>query len=138
MNFRLSNDARLWLILTGTGIAPLLALVLLTPLFPGNQLSLTVIIILVTGFVAWWLSRLQFGTNLDQLLAQHRSFAERVAAGDLTARLDLTTAQSSQTLLHLSTELNHMVEAVHGIVADLKATSTDVTGAATAILEATN
>jgi methyl-accepting chemotaxis protein len=138
MNMRLSNDARLWLILTGTGIAPILALVLLSPLFPQNLTRLTVIIILVTVFVAWSLSRLQFGTNLDQLLAQHRQFAERVASGDLSARLDLTSAQGSHSLLHLSTELNHMVESVHGIVGDLKVTSMDVTRAATAILEATN
>jgi methyl-accepting chemotaxis protein len=137
---------RQWLVLSAFGVVPVLLFWALGPqvdrmMTSGSTFLLIGLIILTLG-AAWYgvTGRTQalLGGNADHLIAQYRRFAERVAAGDLTARLDLNTAQGSTEFVQLASDLNRMVESINTVAKDLRSASGRVTTAATAILEATN
>jgi methyl-accepting chemotaxis protein len=137
-----NSSRRLWLMLTAIGVAPVTLFWLLRPtadqLGDAGSTVLVAVIILVTAGSAWWLSTIQFGPNFDVLIDEYQRFAERVSAGDLTARLDLSAIQGSTDFVRLAADLNRMVEGVHAVVSDLRDAVQSVTSSGTAILEATN
>ena len=137
-----STRQNLRLLLVGIGVVPVLLLALLWPSldsrWPGSPIILAVALVVGVVIAAQRFSALPIGPNFDLLIAQYQQFAERVSAGDLTARLDLAAIQGSPEFLRLAADLNRMVEGVHTVVADLRDGSRSVTTSATAILEATN
>src|SRR5947208_680310 len=112
--------SRLWLLLAGMGIIPVLLIEVLRPIaeraIPGSSIWLILAVIGLTPLIGWWLSGLQYGPNFTALAAEQQRFAGRVAAGDLTARLNLDMFRDSANFFHMATELNHMVESVHSVV----------------------
>src|SRR5690242_7448523 len=101
---------RQWLVLSALGVVPVLLFWALGPqtdrMMNGGSGILLIGLIILTVGAAWYMvtGRTQslFGAHADHLIAQYRQFAERVAAGDLTARLDLTTAQGSTEFVQLA------------------------------------
>src|ERR1041385_6116209 len=87
---------RAWLMLATLGIAPMLVLAVVTWLLPGYLPVAAIAIAVITAVIAWMLSNSEFQLNNESLIAQQRQFAERVAGGDLSARLDLNAFQHSR------------------------------------------
>ncbi len=129
---------RSWLLLATIGIVPMLVLALVMWLWPGTLLVWLVALVVTTALVAWGLSDSEFGMNSETLIAQQRQFAERVAAGDLSARLDLSAFRHSSSFSQMAADLNKMVEGVHTVVSELQGAAGSVTRSAMAILESTN
>src|ERR1041384_6078734 len=104
---------RAWLMLATLGLVPMLVLALVSWLLPGYLLIAVIALAVITVVVAWLLSNSEFQLSNESLIAQQRQFAERVAAGDLSARLDVNTFQHSRGFSQMAVDLNRMVEAVH-------------------------
>lgn len=133
---------RVWLVLAGIGVIPLLVQWALTPtadhaVFGGSSI-LMVVVAICTLIVTWGISGVQLGPNFTRLIAQYRQFAERVSSGDLSAQLDLSEIAGSADFLRLAADLNRMVDGVRDVVTNLRVSVSSVTAASTAILESTN
>jgi len=137
---------RLWIVLSAIGVLPVIVYWLFSQQLdrtsPNGTIILLVGLVGLTIVTAWFLgvrrAQALLNPDMEKLVMQYRQFAERVAGGDLTARIDLTPIRGSTEFVQLAADLNRMVESINTVARDLRSASGRVTTAATAILEATN
>lgn len=73
--------------------------------------------------------------TLESIVAGYKTFVERVAAGDLSARLSLNGHKDE--LSQLGHNLNRMVESLHEMAVNMKQATNDIASASTEIFAAT-
>ncbi len=102
-------------------------------------------VIVGAGAAAFFLARrLQaveknYQMRMEAAFGPYLAFMERVAGGDLTARLNLDSmAGQDESLLRLGRNLNAMIEGLHAMAQQLKNEADSVSAAASEILNATN
>ncbi|MBE7471401.1 MAG: methyl-accepting chemotaxis protein [Anaerolineales bacterium] len=80
---------------------------------------------------------LQAKEHLEKSVSNYLTFIERVAAGDLTARLALNGHGADDTLTMLGHNLNNMVERLGEMTSQIRQATLNITSAAAEILAAT-
>ncbi len=129
-------------VLAGLGLMPMLLYAALQSVVertvPGSSPWLLLALAIIVVLAAWLLSRMRFGTSQDNITGLIQQFAERVAGGDLTARLDLNALRATPDFISVAAELNRMVDRVQGVVTELREAAHSVSNSAREILESTN
>ena len=103
-----------------------------------NPDATLLLLLLLTIALVVLFERQQPGVESGALISQYRAFAQRVASGDLTARLDLSQLRGDPALRELGTDLNQLVGKLHDMVRDVRVTVKAVADSATLILNLTN
>jgi methyl-accepting chemotaxis protein len=120
------------------GIVPLIVdwALVRTTLFNSDAILIGTLLIILSLIVLF--DRLRPGIESATLISQYRAFAQRVASGDLTARLDLAQLRGDPALRELGADLNQLVSKLHDMVRDVRVTVKAVADSATLILNLTN
>ena len=120
------------------GIVPLTFdwLVTRSAIFEPNAVFLVTLLIAI-GLIVFF-DRWRPSGESSTLINQYRAFAQRVATGDLTARLDLSQLRGDPALRELGADLNQLVSKLHDMVRDVRVTVKAVADSATLILNLTN
>ena len=120
------------------GIVPLTIdwLLTRTAIFEPNAVFLVTLLIAI-GLIVFF-DRWRPTGESSTLISQYRAFAQRVATGDLTARLDLSQLRGDPALRELGADLNQLVSKLHDMVRDVRVTVKAVADSATLILNLTN